>query len=104
MHPKQFPESNQTFTLPEDACLDRPDRGELPVCIDPESKQIVSCWQLSPEEIEVVKNTGEIWLGMIGMQPPVWLSVERPFAQPEMPDEEAFAEDLVLEEKEDGQV
>ncbi len=45
------------------------------------SGEIVTCWKLSPEELERVKETGVIWLSMLTFnQPlqPVLLSVDKP--------------------------
>jgi len=51
--------------------------------------RLISCWKLTPEEIEKVAKTGEIWLHVWGgiTQPPVALEVENPFR--EATDEEA---------------
>lgn len=47
------------------------------------SGEVVTCWKLSPEELERVKETGVIWLSMLTFnQPlqPVLLSVDKPEA------------------------
>jgi hypothetical protein len=45
------------------------------------SGQIITCWEMSPAEIEMVQETGKIWLSMLTFhQPlqPVHLSVVKP--------------------------
>lgn len=47
----------------------------------PEIGQINTCWELSPEELEIVKKTGKIWLSVLTFgQPlqPILLSAEKP--------------------------
>lgn len=47
------------------------------------SGEVVTCWKLSPEELERVKEIGVIWLSMLTFnQPlqPVLLSVDKPEA------------------------
>lgn len=41
---------------------------------------VISKWQLSPEEIAEVVRTGHIWFGCWGQtHPPMWLSAKTPF-------------------------
>ena len=43
--------------------------------------QVVTCWQLSPEELQKVQETGEIWLSLLTFGnplQPVMLTVEKP--------------------------
>ena len=35
---------------------------------------VVSCWQLDEAERAEVARTGRVWLGVLGGQPPVWLT------------------------------
>jgi hypothetical protein len=45
------------------------------------SSEIVTCWELSPEELERVQETGKIWLSLLTFgQPlqPVLVSVDKP--------------------------
>lgn len=51
---------------------------ELPALRTKEN-YIVSCWEMSKEEKELFEKTGVIWLSVYGGQPPVALSVEKPF-------------------------
>lgn len=40
----------------------------------------ISCWKLTPEELERIKETGVVWLMVWGWaQPPVWIGGDRPF-------------------------
>jgi hypothetical protein len=85
MKPVKFKEQNQQLGPPpgmsEDEC------SPLPVFTD--GKQCISCWELSPEEIEKVKRTGRIWLSVVSgqTQPPVWMSAEETvfFEKPNLP-------------------
>lgn len=46
-----------------------------------QSGEILTCWELSPDELKRVQETGKIWLGVLTFgQPlqPVILSVEKP--------------------------
>lgn len=81
MKPIHFPESNFEFqkpaNMPEDQC------GNLPVFkgkTDEGYPVIISCFELSPEEIAEVQKTGKIWLHVCshGM-PPVFAGTEYPF-------------------------
>lgn len=43
--------------------------------------QIITCWQLTPEELEKVKDTGLIWVSMLTFGrtlQPLLLAVEKP--------------------------
>lgn len=43
---------------------------------------LISCWQLTPEEMEEVKRTGKIYLSITGSgMPPVSLYTENPFSE-----------------------
>lgn len=75
MTPKKFPEVN--FTYAED----QPEYQPLPVHhAQDQAGTVTSCWELSEEEIEVVKQTGVIYLRMLTFgQPlqPVYLTVDK---------------------------
>jgi hypothetical protein len=81
MQPIKFPESNFTFGAPvgwpEEKCSPLPVwKGEH---LNGEPA-IVSCWKLSPEELELIQRTGHVFLTVVGAgTPPVSLSVESPF-------------------------
>lgn len=56
--------------------------GSLPIFRDIEHNQMISCFELTQDEIEEIQKTGRIYLGVAGMNhPPVWLQVETPFIQ-----------------------
>lgn len=47
----------------------------------PESGQIITCWEVSPEEIKRIQETGKIWLSVLTYgQPlhPVLLTTDKP--------------------------
>lgn len=39
----------------------------------------VSCWKPTPEELAKINETGVIWLTVIGGQPPVSITADKPF-------------------------
>ena len=47
----------------------------------PQYGEVLTCWQLSPEELEQVQKTGKIWLSLLTFNrplQPVILSTEKP--------------------------
>lgn len=70
MHPAEFPQVNKRLGAPK-GC--EGEVGALPVCTD--GNVCVSCWELTPEELEIVKRTGKIFLFVFSgeTQPPVAL-------------------------------
>ena len=45
------------------------------------SGEILTCWELSPDELKRLQETGKLWLGVLTFgQPlqPVYLAVEKP--------------------------
>lgn len=64
MNPIKFPEANVTF-------------GERQPCFEPlpaflaPNGVVVSCWQLSPEEIEKIQETGCVWLSQCTCHQPL---------------------------------
>lgn len=73
--PVTFPGSTSVYKGPPDAGI-----GDLPTLVI--DGVIWSCWRLSPQEQENVAKTGTIWLGCAGVQPPVCVEGNRPFAVP----------------------
>ncbi len=74
--PVEFPEQNCVFGKPpsmtDEQCV------ALPAHKSPE--QIISCWELSDEEIEMLIKTKRVYLSVIGgVQPPVAIVVDPPF-------------------------
>lgn len=72
--PISFPEANWQRVASE---------GEQVVAVVPcfiDANQVLTCWQLSPEEIAEVVRTGKIWLGIVGdSTPPAWIQGTTPF-------------------------
>lgn len=55
MVPIQFKECNVVFGEHQ------PEVNPLPA-LKTENGDVVTCWQLTPDEIETVKQTGQVWL------------------------------------------
>lgn len=73
---KEFPEQNFKFIRP--AGMTEEECGDLPVYMD--GQEIVSCWELSGEELDEVKRTGCVWLMVFGqITPPVCVLGVTPF-------------------------
>lgn len=64
MKPIKFPESNVTFGE------NQPCFEPLPAFLAPNGI-VVSCWELSPAEIEKVRETGYIWLSQCTCNEPL---------------------------------
>lgn len=60
-HAVDFPGSNFKFTAPEG----REDVGDLHTFRQPNGPCNVSCWQLTPEELEEVNRTGRVFLSVL---------------------------------------
>lgn len=80
MKPVPFDQVNKTFTAPpgmEESC------GDLPVWQGRDTDGtplIISCWELTKEEIIQIANTGRVYLSVVGtQQPPVSVMAESPF-------------------------
>lgn len=76
MEPKKFDGANCVYGANQPEYQDLPAQrygGSL--------GQVVTCWQLSPEELQKVQETGEIWLSLLTFGnplQPVMLTVEKP--------------------------
>lgn len=96
MHPISFPQQNNVLGKPADMTDDQ--CNSLPVHhyeqeVGKDEKgnsikwpSIVSCWQLTPEELEEVQRTGIIWVNTLGHTlAPFSLFTKNPFvsADPE---------------------
>lgn len=86
MLPVSFPEANLVFTKPEgwtdEQCSDLPVwKGQAPLDDNGTmGNSIISCWQLSKEDLEEIQRTGRIWLSVSGTAlPPVSVFTENPF-------------------------
>jgi hypothetical protein len=55
MKPIQFDQCNKVFGEHQ------PEVNPLPA-LQTKNGDVVTCWELTPEEVEVVKQTGKIWL------------------------------------------
>lgn len=66
MYPDTFKEANRLL-----GAGGNPNTGELPICvceneiIAPGRVFLVSRWKLTPDELDKVKETGEIWVGIM---------------------------------------
>lgn len=49
-----------------------------------EDGYLVSCWQLTPEELELIQKTGKVWLSVWGRttQPPVLVTAVKEHVLP----------------------
>ena len=76
MEPVNFEDANVVFGA------NQPEYIPLPAERRPgQSGEIVTCWELSPDELKRVQETGKIYLGLLTFgQPlqPVIMSVEKP--------------------------
>ncbi len=62
----QFPEANVIFAK------DQPEYQPLPALkADDEMGTVVTCWQLSPEELQKINETGVVWLGVYTFNKPI---------------------------------
>lgn len=75
MKPVKFNGVNLTYKKPDN--MTDKECGSLPV--NQKDGVIVSCWELSEEDIENLIRTKIIWLGVhTNVQPPVYLTVHMP--------------------------
>ena len=71
--PIKFPEADFTWKGPTS------DIGNLPSYR--EGSETISCWRLTEQEKEIINKTGEIWLHVWGLHPPVSVSGLCPFVR-----------------------
>ena len=70
--PVKFPEANGVLECEMEGV------DSIPVYAD--QNGMVSCHQLTDDELEIVKQTGKVWLMVLGHQhPPVALVAQMPF-------------------------
>lgn len=83
--PTTFPEQNWQLGKPENMTDD--ECAPLPCFVD--DNQVVSCWQLSPEDLAALQvNGGKVYMGVLGRStPPIWLQAGNPFTVPGQPNE-----------------
>lgn len=83
MIPVEFKYQNKVFTKPEDMTDEQcqslnvwqgKDQSGFP--------NIISCWKLSEDDMNTIKETGVVWLTIVanGM-PPVYVGSENPFVE-----------------------
>ena len=81
MKPVDFPEKNFTFTKPSSMTDDQ--CGSLPVFKGQDANKvpvIISCWELTKDEMDEVAKTGKVYLQIFGNgMPPVYVGAENPF-------------------------
>lgn len=64
MTPVPFPQVNTVFAK------DQPEYQPLPACVTQEGV-VVSCWELTPEEIEEIQRTGVLWVKQLPFGSPL---------------------------------
>lgn len=80
MKPVVFPEVNFVFTRPPHPEYES--IVELPVHLNhtPYHPSITSCWELSQEDMQLIRSTGRVYLTVFGnTTPPVNVCVKPPF-------------------------
>lgn len=71
MRPVNFEDQNCVYKAPN--C------GDLPA-LKTRDNRIVSCWEMTEIEKEIFNKTGKIYLSVSGgIQPPVAITVDRPY-------------------------
>ena len=84
MFPASFHESNGYLGKPPDMTHDECDalsvwRGDVTVDGGGAVPAVVSCWKLTPDELEEVNRTGRVWLYVVGRtMPPVMMAGNKP--------------------------
>ena len=77
--PHNFPQINAVWKgLPATEGDD--EIADLPAYVDHVQGFTISCWKLSSKELQIVQQTGQIWLHIWGMQqPPIYIDGLNPF-------------------------
>ena len=81
MEPVNFEAANVVFGANQPEYKPVPAERRIPKRTDRFFGEVLTCWELSPEEIKQIQETGKIWLSMLTFgQPlqPVLLSVDKP--------------------------
>ncbi|GAB3272738.1 hypothetical protein GCM10027347_44560 [Larkinella harenae] len=83
MRPVEFPEQNGVLGPPQQWPDDQPEVVPLPVFRD--GWNVISCWELTDDEIEVMRVTKRIYIGVVGgpSQPPIFATALPPFTNVE---------------------
>ncbi len=81
MKPTSFKETNQLL-----GAGNNPGTGDLPIArsiMDVDGHAMpcaVSCWKLSPEELQRIHETGQVWIAVMGVSiPPIMPMIAHPF-------------------------
>lgn len=73
--PEKFADATQVYVGPEGA-------GIAPLPVHVTSQTVVSCWRLTPLEIQEVLETGRIWIHVLGHNVlPMAVSGHDPFSE-----------------------
>lgn len=78
MKPIEFPEMTGV------AAETQPEFENMPMYRD--ADEVISCWELTPEEIKEIIETGHIWVRLYagsGFIQPIIIQTERPWDPPE---------------------
>ena len=86
MIPTSFDESNNALSPPDDMTADECSslsvwQGDAPIGErDATIPVTISCWKLTKDELDLINQTGRVWLTVYGGgMPPVSLQIENPF-------------------------
>ncbi len=81
MTPVSFPQVNALLNAP----VGQPDVAQLPVartCHDDGTPAIISCFELSDDELADLVKTKRLWVGIMGhSMPPIALLTKSPFVE-----------------------
>lgn len=66
MKPIKFPEQNMVIAENQDEYQSLPAFFNVGV-----NAEVVSCWELSPEELETIAKTGKLWISMTTFNKPL---------------------------------
>jgi len=86
MIPSSFKESNTWLDAPDGLECDPLSICRMDIVMDDGQKVpvVISCWKLTPDELEEVNCTGRVWLTVLGTTTqPVILSGHKPTMEPE---------------------
>ncbi len=86
MHPVNFEDQNLVLGGGSTGAQD------LPVHQDTKKGECISCWKMSLKERVKALFTGKVWLNVHfgGTQPPVLLTVDKPFKRAHRPSDDRF--------------
>lgn len=77
MYPTTFHPQEQVISPPKGQHEEISGLRVLPVVYSDGSQALISCWCLTPAELELVQKTGRVYLAVMAIaQPPVLLAVD----------------------------